>query len=874
MLSRYRDTVRAWTDPIGRALFLMRLRPNHLTLLGLGVSLLAAAAFVSGHTRLGGVLLLLAGLFDFFDGALARVSGQVTPFGAFLDSVIDRYSDLVVLLGIVVLFARMPHARGALVAMAGLVGSVMVSYTKARAESIGVSCDVGVMERPERMICLIAGALLDLLEPALWVLAVLANLTALQRIVFTRRVTRDATAVRALLCAGLALVPATLAAEPAVPDEVARRWARAVEAYQDGLPGPLVHEFSAEAALGSPIGDYVRALLAEALARQGDLAAARRLALSVADRHHDSRLAPRALLMAATLAAQSGDDAAAQTILVRLLDAYPGAPELPEALYLLGMSADARGQHETAALAYRELTILAPTTGWADGAVDRLAALDTAGVRLPRLSLTQRIDRAERLLRGGVPGTAADEAERIASESRDPSIALRALKVVAAGAQKLGRHEMAARALGLAVGRAPVELRPGLQLEQARLLAQAGQRERAVTLLATVAASGADGEAAEALYRRARLLEELDRLGDAAAAYRRLVDRFPSREVAGAALWRLGWAAYVKGDARGAERSWTRLAELPGGRAYRIAGLYWAGRAREQRGGRGAGARQFAAVLAEAPRSYYGMLAVRRTTEGGPATAPSVPVTLPANPDDALVNDPGYARVALLRRIGLIEDALAELEDVVHRSVGDALRLYGFSGAYVKAERYHMALRIGRRHFAALAVSGHPALPRAFWEILYPLGWRADLTRAAERAGLDPYLVAAVVREESSYYPRALSRAGARGLMQVMPATAERMGRGAGLDDPRANLEIGAAFLAGLLKQFGDPRLAVAAYNAGPRRLRDWWKARKDDDVEAFVKQIPYDETRQYVKGVMLSWDEYHRIYGAASATADQRTSR
>src|SRR5207244_7161667 len=92
-----------------------------------------------------------AGLFDFFDGSLARASGQVTPFGAFLDSVIDRYSDLVVLLGIVVLFARTPNARGAILAMAALVGSVMVSYTKARAESIGIECNVGMMERPERL---------------------------------------------------------------------------------------------------------------------------------------------------------------------------------------------------------------------------------------------------------------------------------------------------------------------------------------------------------------------------------------------------------------------------------------------------------------------------------------------------------------------------------------------------------------------------------------------------------------------------------------------------------------------------------------------------------------------------------------------------
>ncbi|HXG04911.1 MAG TPA: CDP-alcohol phosphatidyltransferase family protein, partial [Candidatus Binatia bacterium] len=212
MLSRYRDSLRTWTDPVGYALYRLHLRPNHLTVAGLGVSLLAASAFVAGRVRMAGVLLLLAGLFDFFDGSLARASRQVTPFGAFLDSVIDRYSDLVVLLGIVVLFARMPHARGALVAMAGLVGSVMVSYTKARAESIGVECTVGMMERPERLICLIAGALLDLLEPALWVLAVLANLTAVQRIVFTWRAVRGATILPALAAL---LAASSAAAAPA-----------------------------------------------------------------------------------------------------------------------------------------------------------------------------------------------------------------------------------------------------------------------------------------------------------------------------------------------------------------------------------------------------------------------------------------------------------------------------------------------------------------------------------------------------------------------------------------------------------------------------------------------------------------------------------
>ena len=82
------------------------------------------------------------------------------------------------------------------------------------------------------------------------------------------------------------------------------------------------------------------------------------------------------------------------------------------------------------------------------------------------------------------------------------------------------------------------------------------------------------------------------------------------------------------------------------------------------------------------------------------------------------------------------------------------------------------------------------------------------------------------------------------------------------LDDPAHNLRIGARFLAGLVREFGDPRLAIAAYNAGPKRVRQWWSARKTDDVEAFIEQIPYDETRLYVKRVLFSWDEYRRLYG------------
>jgi soluble lytic murein transglycosylase len=550
----------------------------------------------------------------------------------------------------------------------------------------------------------------------------------------------------------------------------------------------------------------------------------------------------------------------------RLIEHYPDSRELAEALYLLGQTGEARGQRDAAALAYRELRVLAPASGWADGADDRLAVLAADGVQWPPLSVTQRLERAERLLRGGVASSAATEAEALAGELSDNTLALRALRVVVDAAMRLRRYEVAARALELGIKRAPADKRPGLSLELGRALARTKQREKALAAFATAAAHGTDAEAADALYYRALLLDDMGRTGEASAAYKAVAARYPNRDVAGAALWRLGWIAYLAKNPKGAEQAWTRISEIPGGRTHRIPALYWTGRAREATGGPAAAERFYQRVRAEAPRGYYGMLAARR---GAAAAEPRDPaVRLPDNPGDALAADPGYARVDLLRRIGLVEAAWDELEDIAHGAVGDTVRLYGLTSAYVKEERYHLALRILRRHFSSLAAAGH-GLPQAFWEMLYPFGWKAEVFQAAERAGLDPYLVAAVVREESSYYPRAVSRAGARGLMQLMPATAQPMAEVRGwpfrggelLDDPVANIQMGSAFLAGLLKEFGDPRLAIAAYNAGPRRAREWWKARKSDDVEAWVEQIPFDETRQYVKRVTLSWEEYRRIY-------------
>ena len=193
MLGHYKAPLHRLSDPVARLLFRARLRPNHLTVAGLGVSIAAAYVLSMGRLRWGAVLLAVAGLFDFFDGAVARLAGSDSDYGAFLDSVVDRYSDLAVLLGILVYYETRGDTTGSIATMATLAGTFMVSYTKARAQSIGLRCEVGIMERPERLITLIAGATFLVLTPIMVLLAVLTNVTAVQRIIYTRRIARDLT---------------------------------------------------------------------------------------------------------------------------------------------------------------------------------------------------------------------------------------------------------------------------------------------------------------------------------------------------------------------------------------------------------------------------------------------------------------------------------------------------------------------------------------------------------------------------------------------------------------------------------------------------------------------------------------------------------
>lgn len=162
------------------------LSPNAITLFGFGVMTAAALAF-SQHLVAGALLMLLGGVFDMLDGVVARNNGQTTKFGAFLDSVLDRYADAFILLGLSWFLYRSGQALGVFLALGTIPGAFMVSYTRARAEGLGKKCETGLMERPERIILIALGALSGYVMAALWVLFTLTHFTVIQRMVYVHR---------------------------------------------------------------------------------------------------------------------------------------------------------------------------------------------------------------------------------------------------------------------------------------------------------------------------------------------------------------------------------------------------------------------------------------------------------------------------------------------------------------------------------------------------------------------------------------------------------------------------------------------------------------------------------------------------------------
>ena len=175
---------------IVRGLALSKIHPNYLTLIGMLINVGAAWLLAVGQFRWAGAVIIGAGLFDMVDGRVARETNRVTRFGGFFDSVLDRYSDLGLLVGLLVYYASINRFFYVVLTAIVMTGTVMVSYTRARAENTIPRCKVGFLERPERVVLIIIGALFNRMAQVLWVIAVLSNITVIHRMIFTWQETK------------------------------------------------------------------------------------------------------------------------------------------------------------------------------------------------------------------------------------------------------------------------------------------------------------------------------------------------------------------------------------------------------------------------------------------------------------------------------------------------------------------------------------------------------------------------------------------------------------------------------------------------------------------------------------------------------------
>ncbi|HAF62182.1 MAG TPA: CDP-alcohol phosphatidyltransferase family protein [Anaerolineaceae bacterium] len=179
---RLRVFFRTFLEKSGQKLLQKGISANAITLTGMAGNMVAAVFIARGNLLVGGILILCMGPLDAFDGAVARAKGEMTAFGAFLDSVTDRYSELVVFFGLLVYFVQNGDGSGAILSFIAAAGSILVSYTRARAEGVGYAVKAGLMTRVERYLVLVPGIIFGIPKISLWIIAILANVTAIQRV--------------------------------------------------------------------------------------------------------------------------------------------------------------------------------------------------------------------------------------------------------------------------------------------------------------------------------------------------------------------------------------------------------------------------------------------------------------------------------------------------------------------------------------------------------------------------------------------------------------------------------------------------------------------------------------------------------------------
>ncbi len=653
---------------------------------------------------------------------------------------------------------------------------------------------------------------------------------------------------------------------------------------QKRFPDAILHLEAAQSRLPK-LADYTAYYLAAAHSETADYSAAAREAAIVRSVPLRSPFATKSIVLQARALAASGS---AQEAVRMLRERYADLPQ-PDADLAMAIAYEAARDLPHAAQYYQRVYYEYPTGDPATRAAAALITLrDGMGAAYPAPAAQAMVERGHKLLAQREYARAQSEFQALVPQLSGPE---RDRARVGIGAAEYLSGDVAAayshlRSLEVSNPEANAEAnaeRLYYLAECARKLNDEDQMMEAVKKL---------GKHRESLWRYKALVAAANRFlvinqpDKYTPLYKAVYESFPDQPLAASSHWRVAWAAYIRRrhDARELLREHLeRYSVHPSASAA----LYFLGRLAEADADYPAARAFYTRLAAQFPNYYYGILARERMAQPkivavGPsektaqflrsiAFPPRQPA-VPSEPDAETALR--IARARLLESAGLPDLAQAELRFGARNGGQPYLLAMELArAANTPHERLHN-IKSAAPDYLSMSLEDAPP---AFWQLLFPLPYEKDLVRSAKQQNLDPYMVAALIRQESEFDPQALSAKNAYGLTQVEPATGRALARRAGIKrfsnrslfQPAINLKLGAYYLRALLDQWGGQwEQTLASYNAGKSRVNDWITWNQYQEPAEFVESIPFTETREYVEAVLRNATVYRQLYaGKAPAS-------
>jgi soluble lytic murein transglycosylase len=623
--------------------------------------------------------------------------------------------------------------------------------------------------------------------------------------------------------------------------------------------------FTERALAKTPVSDYARFYTGRALLALGRYQEAATALAALAASGIEGHLPEDAAFgQAAALEAQL-DFAGAVSVYERLTQRKLALPHV--ALWRLGAAAQRNEDLDRAIAAYRRVYFEFPLAPESEQAEEALTKLNAWSEDEPQ-SIAE-LTRADTLFQARRWASAQKSYER-AREGAKGAVKDRVVLRLAACDVHLKRYRQAVEPLkGQMAGPYPDEA-AFFYVTALRGLGQRAEYEREARIFADRRRESPFAE--ETLNNLASYFIIADEDSSAEDVFRLMVERYPAGRFAERAYWRVGWWAYREGRFQEASALFDRGAAQFPRSDYRPSWLYWSGRAWEQAGQRGPGEERLVLTATDYFNSYYGRLALRHLSSRAAAISAQFGQAAGA----PAPSFPTVDRVAQLIAVGLNREALNELQ-YAQRLWGDSPQLTA-TIALVQNRLGNLRLGINamKRAYPQWMAAGGESLPLEVQKVVFPLDYWPLLQKHAAARGLDPFLVAALVAQESTFDPIIRSSANAVGLMQVLPSTGRQFARrlklagysAARLTDPETNVRLGTAIFADGVKKFGGVHFALAAYNAGDHRVTSWQRERPGMPQDVFIDDIPFPETQNYVKRILGTAEDYRRLYGRKPAAA------